>query len=206
MVYAEAAPAAPHRDEFMLDVALAFLADEFNAYLLRRTGSLGVGKMEPGALLDDTGKLAITKGTVRLSIINIEEERATRAQLPERVLVDGREMTLPPELRLNLTLLAAADMNGYDTTLKGLSQVLAFFQSHPVFTVDDYPGLDPRLGQLSVEMFSVGHETLNQIWACLGAKYLPSVLYKVRLVSIQDREPERFGAPITDIAIDLHDK
>jgi hypothetical protein len=190
----------------MLDIAIAFLADEFNAFLQRRTGSLAVGRMLPGPLVDDTGKLAITKGTVGLALINIEEERATRAQLPERVLLHGREMTLAPELRLNLTLLAAADMSDYDTTLKALSQVLTFFQSHPVFTVDDYPGLDPRIGQLSVDMLSVGHETLNQIWAALGAKYLPSVIYRVRLVALQDREPERFGAPITDIAIDLHDR
>lgn len=190
----------------MLDVAVAFLADEFNAYLLRRTGSLTLGKIIPGPLMDDAGKLAITKGSVGFALINIEEDRVSRAQLPERVLVNGREITLAPELRLNLTLLAAADLSDYGMTLKALSQVMTFFQSHPVFTPGDYPGLDARIDQLSVEMLSVSHETLNQIWACLGAKYLPSVLYRVRVVVLQDREPEQIGAPITSISLDVHDK
>jgi hypothetical protein len=35
----------------MLDVAVSFLADEFNAYLLRRTGSAQLGQVVPGASL-----------------------------------------------------------------------------------------------------------------------------------------------------------
>jgi len=190
----------------MLDIAVSFLADEFNAYLLRRTGALTLGKMVPGPLMDDAGKLAITKGTVGLALINIEEDRVSRAQLPERVLLNGREVTLAPELRLNLTLLVAADLTDYGMTLKALSQVMTFFQAHPVFTPADYPGLDARIDQLGVDMLSVGHETLNQIWACLGAKYLPSALYRVRLVSLQDREPERIGTPITQVSVDVRDK
>jgi len=190
----------------MLDVALSFLADEFNAYLLRRTGSATLGQVVPGALLDDKGALAIPNGTVALSLVNIEEERVLREQAPARVSVGGREMLLQPELKLNLTLLFAARMTDYPTTLKALSNVLTFFQSHPAFSAEDHPALDPRIGRIVMELYSVTPETLNQIWASLGAKYQPSVLYRARLVTIQDREPLLSGPPVTDIALDLHDK
>lgn len=190
----------------MLDVALSFLADEFNAYLLRRTGSATLGQVVPGALLDEKGSLAIPNGTVALSLVNIEEERILREQVPARVMVGGREMLLQPELKLNLTLLFAARMTDYPTTLKALSNVLTFFQSHPVFSADDYPALDARIGKIVVELYSVTPETLNQIWASIGAKYQPSVLYRARLVTIQDREPFIPGQPVTDIALDLHER
>ena len=53
---------------------------------------------------------------------------------------------------------------------------------------------------------SVTPETLNQIWASIGAKYQPSVLYRARLVTIQDQEPFMPGEPITDIGLELHGK
>ena len=190
----------------MLDVAVSFLAEQFNAYLIRRIGSTTLGKVVPGGIVDETGKLAIATGTIALSIVNIEEERVMREQLPARVMVGGREMTLQPELRLNLTLLFAARMANYDMTLKALSNVLTFFQAFPAFAAEDSPSLDPRIGKIVMELHSVGAETLNQLWAALGAKYQPSVLYRARLVTIQDQEPLGFGEPITDIGIDLHDK
>jgi hypothetical protein len=190
----------------MLDVAVSFLADEFNAYLLRRTGSASLGQVVPGGILDDKGALAIANGTVALCLVNVEEERVMREQVPARVMLNGREMVLQPELKLNLTLLFAARMTGYPMTLKALSNVLTFFQSHPVFSAEDYPALDPRIGKIVMELYSVTPETLNQIWASVGAKYQPSVLYRARLVTIQDREPFKPGEPITDIALDLHEK
>ena len=190
----------------MLDVAVSFLADEFNAYLLRRTGSAQLGQVVPGGILDDKGNLAIAGGTVALSLVNIEEERVMREHVPARIISNGREMVLQPELKLNLTLLFAAKMTSYELTLKALSNVLTFFQSHPVFCADDYPALDSRIGKIVVELYSVAPETLNQIWASIGAKYQPSVLYRARLVTIQDREPFMPGEPITDIGLALHEK
>jgi hypothetical protein len=59
---------------------------------------------------------------------------------------------------------------------------------------------------LSVEMLAYTPETLNQTWACLGAKYLPSALYRVRLLALQDREPQAVGRPIETITTTLGDK
>ena len=84
----------------MLDVAVTFLADQFNAYLLRRTGSASLGQIVPGGILDEKGNLAIASGTVRLCLVNIEEERVLREQVPARIMRNGREMVLQPELKL----------------------------------------------------------------------------------------------------------
>ncbi len=42
------------------------------------------------------------------------------------------------------------------------------------------------------------------MWACLGAKHLPSVVYRLRMVLLQDTEPVGSGAPITTIETSLH--
>jgi hypothetical protein len=90
--------------------------------------------------------------------------------------------------------------------LRYLSHVITFFQAHPSFTPDIFPGLDPRIEKLAVEMLPYGPEQLNQMWAYIGAKYLPSVVYRVRMILLQDSEPQGIGKPIATIETTLRDK
>lgn len=189
----------------MLDSAVTFLSDQVNDYLLKRTGSDTV-KVVPGNLVDETGKWAIGATSVGLALINVEEERTLRAQVPDYVYINGSHVVLQPEIKLNLYLMFAARHTDYDHALRYISHVLTFFQAHPSFTPDAYPGLDASIEKLNVELVSYGPEQLNQLWAYLGAKYLPSVIYRVRMVVLQDIEPSGIGQPITSIETALHDK
>ena len=190
----------------MLDIALKFLADEMNVYLERRLGAAGAGKAVASALVDDSGKWLLPDNQLGLTLVSLDEERTLRVQGFERVVVEGRQVDLPPPLHLNLTLLLAARFARYDQALGFLSQGLTFFQAHSVFTPHTHAGLDPRIENLVIEMLAYGPEVLNQTWACIGAKYLPSALYRVRLVALQDREPQAVGRPIEQIVTVLNDK
>lgn len=183
----------------MLDIALKFLADELNAHLERRLGAAGAGKALVTALVDDSGKWLLPEGRLGLTLVALDEERTLREQLPQRTLINGNQVDLPPPLHLNLVVLLAARFNLYDQALGFLSQALTFFHAQPVYGPDTHAGLDPRIDKLTLEMLAYGPETLNQTWACLGAKYLPSALYRVRIVSLQDLEPAAVGRPIEHI-------
>lgn len=190
----------------MLDVALNFLAAELNAYLVARGARKAtdeIGKVEVGRLVDDAGKWAIQDDHVGAALIHIDEERVMRAQLPETVVSAGKHVVLEPKLKLNLHVLFAAKFQKYDEGLRSLSLVLTYFQSHPVFTPDTNPGLDQRIERLTVELQSLSYEQLNQIWAFLGAKHLPSALYKVRMVALQDTAPTSIQPPISEIETTL---
>lgn len=182
----------------MLDIALKFLASELNTYLLTRTGT-EFGAVQLGRVVDDAGKWAIKEDHLGLALVNVEEERTVKVQVPEPQLVNGRQVLREPVLKLNLYLLFAANFKLYDVGLQYLSLVLAFFQSHPLFTRDRTPGLDPQIERLAADLQSPGFEQLNQMWAFIGGKQLPSVLYRVRLVLVQDLEPTSIGPPITRI-------
>lgn len=187
----------------MLDVALQFLVDELNAYLFARTNSNSV-VVKQSKVVDEAGKYAFAEETLCASIINIEEERTFKSQLPQYTYVNGQHLVSEPDLKCNLSVLIAANFKLYDQALKFISYVLTFFQSHPVFTSQESPALDPRIGKLTIELQSPTYEQLNQIWAFIGAKQLPSVLYKVRLVVLQDEVQTSIQPPLTVISTDLH--
>lgn len=187
----------------MLDAALTFLVAEVNAYLFARTGTAG-GSVTAGRLVDDAGKSVIPADQIGLALVNVEEERTLKAQMPETSLVNGRQVVLQPPLKINLHLLFAANFTQYDIALRQLSWVLTFFQAHPSFTRDSHPALPERVAKLAVELQSLSFEQLNQVWGAIGGKQLPSVMYRVRLVPLQDTEPSRVQTPVHEIAGTFH--
>jgi hypothetical protein len=189
----------------MVDSAVKFLASELTLYLKRRTAS-DLVKVVPGGLADDSGKWAVAEGSVGLALVNVEEERVLRAQVPDRFLVNGSHVVVQPELQLNLHLIFAARHNSYEHALRYLSYILMFFQAHPSFTPGEYPALDANIAKLNMELLNYGPEQLNQVWAYIGTKYLPSVVYRARMVVLQDVEPQGIGQPITTIDTVMHDK
>lgn len=191
----------------MLDSAIRFLADELNLYLKRQTAS-GVVEVVPGGLTDDAGKWAVAEGGIGLALVNVEEERVLRAQVPEHTLQFGRLVARQPDLQVNLQVIFAVRprAGSYLPALKYLSYILTYFQARPVFTNDEYPALDAEISKLSVELLSYGPEQLNHLWAYLGTKYLPSAVYRVRLLALQDSAPFVVGSPITTIESVLHGK
>jgi hypothetical protein len=192
-----------YKRHIVIDTALNFIADEVNAHLLKRTGS-SLGAVDVGPLVDDRGNWIVPQDTTRLTLFQIDEERTLREQMPERTIVGGREVVLPPPLKLNLVLLFAGRFQQYDQALRTLSHILAFFQARPLFTPSDNPALPPGLERVAIDLLSYGPEQLNQMWACLGAKHLPSAVYRLRMVVLQDVEPIATGLPVTTIATTLH--
>jgi hypothetical protein len=183
----------------MLDVALKFVADELNAFLAVRTGTDTV-QVKLTRFPSDTGnKYAFDEGSLGLTVINLEEERTVRSQLPTQSYVNGQNVVREPDIKINLHTLIGANFKQYDEALRYLSLVMVFFQSHPVFTSDQYPALDPAIERLAVDLQSPTYEQLNQIWGFVGAKQLPSAIYRMRLVALQDTAPASVRPPVTEI-------
>ena len=186
----------------MLDVTLQFLKDELNTYLLTRTGGDTI-KVKLSKVADEAGKYAFEQETIGLSIINIEEERTVKTHLPEYTYLNGQHVVREPELKLNLYVMFAANFKVYDEALKYISYILTYLQTHPAFTDAEYPGLDPRIEKLTLELQSPTYEQLNQIWAFIGGKQLPSIIYKVRMVVLEPEAPSTVQPPLTKISTSI---
>jgi hypothetical protein len=182
----------------MLDIALQFLRDEVNTYLLTRTG-VDTVTVQLRRIVEDSGKYAVENGVIGLSVINIEEERTVKTHEPAYVYVDGQHVVRQPELKLNLYIMFAANLKEYADALKYLSYLLTFFQAHGSFTSEEFPGLDSRIEKLTLELQSLSYEQLNQVWAFIGAKQLPSVIYRLRMVILEPDMPSSVQLPLTKI-------
>lgn len=182
----------------MLEKPLKFIESSLNNYLrLRNRGTGHDTFLELTDIVDEQGKFAVSQSTVGMSLINIEEERVNRAQQLE--IIRGENGALGyanPEIRLQLHLLFVANFKDHDDSIKNISSVISFFQSNNVFSPAKYPELDENIKKIIFELGSYGFEQLSYIWGVLGTNYRPSVIYKMRLVTIQEGLQQRSGAII----------
>ncbi len=198
----------------MIDTALKFLKCEMEEYLSLVCGNTvnEEGFIVLSNVASKDGDWAIPANKIGMSLINIEEERILKDQVFEHRNTEGVYERYNPNIKLNLYVLFCANfVNSTDQTsiygegLKQLSHVIAYFQGKNVFTPDNSPGMNPALQRLIVDMYSYSFEQQYNFWSILGAKYLPSVLYKVRLVTYQERIVASQNVAITDVGITTGD-
>lgn len=192
----------------MIHEALRFLVGQLNEYLYNKMGVSGL-VIRQRLVKGDGGEVNITANRVICQLVNVEEERVGKAQVPLAPPVNSGFPVRNPEIRLNLSVMftavggdaTATDPESdaqYETSIQLLSLVIQFFQYRHYFTTENSPSLPAAIENLVVELYPITLENQNYLWASLGAKYRPSVVYKVRLITIfEDSFSEIISAPKT---------
>ena len=167
----------------MLKKALNFLREKLNTAI---SDPAQPDSVVLTSVVNEKGEMNIQSGQLAFMLVNLEEEKILKMQLPREKRAGDNIQFANPEIRLNLLVMLAANpgADNYLAALDRLSQAMIFFQGTSFFDKIKYPALGPEIEKLTVELFSLTLEQQNQLWASLGAKYLPSAIYKIRLVVI----------------------
>jgi len=201
----------------MLRTALEFLSDELNLYLKRKDpanfGDVDCVVLSNLMKPDATFALPMDQGTenfkVIVTLINLEEDRVAESQLYYQRVNDKIQVVNPP-LNINAFVLFSVFASHYLTALRLLSYIISFFQSTSVFEDSQYPQMNSkaesdkpwqRIDKMLATLHPTTFEQQNNLWAALGAKYMPSVIYKIRTFTFIDTEPKMEAPPITEVTI-----
>ncbi len=169
----------------VIDAALSLTAQRLNGHLAGRfEAAEDLVVLAP--LTDPEGKPSdITRNRLALFVTNIAEDPMPRRSQAQRVSVVGRATQSPPlHLDIYAMLAAAHDPNIYSEGLKMLSAALMFFQTYPVMTPQNTPDMPRDMQQLSFEISNLRPEEMGQMWGNLGGRYVPSVMFKIRTITL----------------------
>lgn len=188
----------------MINNALTFIKKHLGAELHAR-----IGVSEGDVVIDSINKEHSSDNLV-ITLINIEEEKIYKEQNHYKRSegeVTGFQI-VNPEIKLNLYILFSAQKNDYKEALKQISCLIKIFQGKYVFEKEDFAKYSEISGleSLIVELFPLSLEQNNNLWQTLGNKMVPSVMYKVKMVSIQDDKPAGESPEIRAIGIDIAHK
>lgn len=174
----------------MIHESLKFLAEEVNKYLNLKVPNPTSQTRLVVSNISVAGETASSvtpdpKDQAVLSLVNVEEDKVAKQQ-ENYVKSDLTTVYKNPPLYLNLYILFSMNRNKYEDNLVFLGTVIQFFQHQNVFTPVTHPGLDNRIQRLVVDLYNLNFEQTNHLWSIMGGKYFPSVMYKIRQVSLDE--------------------
>jgi hypothetical protein len=196
----------------MIFQVLGFLRDQLDAYLkLKYAITDGTTLIQLGNIAwhDTEDTASQDKSNAFISLVNIEEDRISKSSEKFRRDPGGVVVYKNPKIFLNLHLLFSANLSDYGESLKRLSYIIQFFQYQNVFTPLTTPGttLNPfpaEVDELIFDLYTLSFQDLNNLWGIMGSKYLPSVLYKMRLIIIDENSITAEGSFIKSITVNSH--
>jgi hypothetical protein len=172
----------------MIHASLTHLANHLNQFL-RYQYQLAEDIVAVSNLLAQDGTVAPhINNKVVVSLVNVEKDStAHRAGGDARLL---NSAVYAPPVYLNLYVIIAANFSGpnYPEALKFISSTISYFQRLPLFDHSTTPDLDNRIEKLVLDIENLKTHELSNLWTVLSGRYLPSVLYKVRMVAFDSHD------------------
>ena len=111
-----------------------------------------------------------------ITLLHIEEETSTKQATPTYTKYSTYEK---PEIQVNLHVMLSAQHSNYETALRYISLVLQAFQSNTVIRTGEEDE------DLRISLHPISLEHMTNLWQTLGAKLMPAVVYKVRMLTVQ---------------------
>lgn len=181
----------------MIDTALAHIATQLNQNF-RRNFQVAEDLVVLSNLLELSGAQVPTVANKLVLFLSSIERDTTAYRANERgTPLQTSSLSGPAPVYLNLLVMFAANFSGsnYPEALKFLSSTIAYFQGTPVLDHHNTRDLDPRIERLVLNIENLSSSELHSLWSVHGGRYLPSVLYRVRMVwldsgHVHERRPQ----------------
>lgn len=135
-----------------------------------------------------------------VTLINLENETNRQFYGGDRRDV-GQISRINPEVLFNLDILFSSCFDEYTESLKFLTATIGFFQENSSFTRANNPALPEGISTLKFEIENTPSGKTHNLWTALGAKYLPSIVYKMRHISVASGQIKGASSEITTTSI-----
>lgn len=131
---------------------------------------------------------------ILVTLFNIEQESTLRNGNAYHSLPSGDFSRSAPPWYMNLYFVVAAVFAAerYAEALKALSKAIAFLQSNTSLVLENGH-------TVSIEPVTFNIQELTNLWSILGGKYYPSMIIKVRMVTIDGNEIKHTAGKISHL-------
>lgn len=187
--------------DIMIYESLACLAEEMNTFF-RTKLKIREDKVIISSIVNQDGSVAVQgENKILITLVNLVRDSNFKKDGFTMAAVAGNSAR-PISVQLYFLISCYFSGNNYPEALRFLSFVIGFLQEKNVFTHTNTPGLDEGIEKLIFEMESFEADRLNNIWSTLGAKYMPSVLYKARMIIYDANKVSEYRPLISSISAD----
>lgn len=168
----------------MIQNILPVVVDELNDYLKSQFNAVEDKAILSG-ILEQDGSIAVESPNKIVATLIFIDKDTTYKKGPGTGLSGSDFLEYAPPVNINLVVMFSAlfSKNHYVEALRYISGVIYFFQYKPLFTLQNTPKLARGTDKIYFDLLSVSASDMMNYYSMLGAKYMPSVVYKVRMLT-----------------------
>ncbi len=172
----------------MINLAVIHITNYLNQFL-KRSFDLSEDIVVPSNIVEQDGSVSNKiNNKIIVSLVNIEKD-TTPVHSPRSGAADSnRAIASYPPVYLNLYLIFSSHFSNYNEALKFLSHTISFFQRTPIINHQNSPDLDKQISTLAFDIENLNIRDLSSLWGIISTKYLPSILYKVRMITFDAKD------------------
>ena len=182
----------------MIDSTINHISTQLNQHLTR-SYDLHEDVVVVSNILEQDGTVSShVNNKIVVSLVNIQKD-SVPYQKPVAAAAGAKSsIGRPPPQFFNLYLMFASYFSGnnYQEGLKFISRTIRFFQGQPVFNRQNSPEMDSSIEKLILDIENLSINDLSNLWGVMSGKYLPSVLYRVRM-AVYDSDVVTGQSPAT---------
>jgi len=179
----------------MIDACLDYLRKVLDQNLITGLGLEGGCVVLNNLVAQDGSSPQKNQNKLVVTLVNLEYETNKQFYGGQR-LDAGQISRVNPSVCFNLDILISANFDDYAESLKFLTAAIRFFQENISFSRANNPMMPEGISMLKVEIENTPSGKIHNLWTALGAKYLPSIVYKIRHVSIDSVQILGASVPI----------
>ena len=180
----------------ILYTTIQFVKNKLNAYF-RNTSRwaeekaiiANVSAVQSGSDPEFSDKLLISLAHLNLEYAVLNQHG--------KVLSGEQFNRVQPPVTFNTDLLFSASSIKYEESLKLLSDTITFFQANHFYDPTNSPDLPKGIQKISLSVLDLDYHESSQLWSKIGAKYIPSILYRMRLVVFDANQTEGTIPPVS---------
>ena len=184
----------------MIYESLNCITEEINQFFKNKLKIQDDRVVLSGIVNQDGTIAAKEENRVLITLINIRKETNVKNGTISSGVQSAATYSLPVSINLYVLFSAYFTSGNYSEALRFLSYVIAFLQDKNVFNKSNTPRLPDTIDKLIFEMENLETERLNNIWATLGAKYMPSVFYKVKMLTFNSAAIKEYRPAVSGIS------
>ena len=172
----------------MIDVTLTYIRDSLNEYLKNKF-SLTENKVVLSNLVENDGSSSReVEDKIVLFLFQLDEETSLKNSNGRSGGAGSAFAERSAPLFLNLHIFFCTNFRGqnYGEGLIYLSAIIRYFQQNRILFPTSSIGFSSSIEKLSFELCKLNYDQMSNIWSSIGAKLLPSVMYKVGIVTMDD--------------------
>lgn len=171
----------------MIDKALNIIKSQLQQFIrLKMQIDHVEEKVVLTSIVDQQGQSTIPIDSVGITLYRIEEDQVSET---EQYSQDpDRPIRTRPAVKLNLYILFSANFKDYSESLKYIRAVLTFFQTKSYFDTTNTPDMPLDMEPMSLVLHTQSEDQHNHTWGLFGGRYMPSVIYRLRSIYIQENQ------------------